>query len=203
MPSRARFAGSQGRGTRRSGSEAIWLRRPHGSPRNCRPAAIRKAQAEARLVISDGAVSLPDGLLELRELAGNLNVSLESGRPSAGHWHAYGHGPHRGRHAVRPVPRRKLRHEPAKRAELTARLDSDDGSFALDLEGRAEQLDALPQVWLELRSEIRDDAPLWVLQPAALPRRRRGSARGHGGSANFPDLPQIAGRRLWALRRLA
>jgi hypothetical protein len=77
-------------------------------------------------VISDGAVSLPDGLLELRELAGDLNVSLESGRPSAGHGTLTAKGL-----TVAGTPFDQAQAEfdmSSQRAELTASLGSDDSS---------------------------------------------------------------------------
>jgi hypothetical protein len=147
-----------------------------------------QGQAEARLVISDGAVSLPDGLLELRELAGDLNVSLESGRPSAGHGALTAKGL---TVAGTPFDQAGASFDLSReRAQLAARLGSDDGSFALDLEGRAERLDALPQFWLELHSEIRDDASLWVLSRPPFPDGGEGRLE-VTAAGEFPDLPQI------------
>ncbi len=143
--------------------------------------------AEIRLAISDGAVELPDGLLQLRAIEGDLNLSLEAGRPRSGRGALTANGL-----AVAGTPFDKAQANfdlSRERAELTARLSSDDGSFDLALQGRAEALGAAPQLWLELRAEIGDAAPIWALSRPPFPVGGDGQIE-LTAVGEFPALPQ-------------
>jgi hypothetical protein len=144
-------------------------------------------KAEARLAISDGAIQLPDGLLHLRALAGDLSLNVEAGRPYSGHGELAAHGL---TVAGTPFDKAQANFDLSReRANLAARLSSDDGSFDLTLEGQAEALDALPRLSLSLRSEIAHEAPIWAFSRAPLPV----SGEGHielAAVGEFPALPQ-------------
>jgi hypothetical protein len=143
--------------------------------------------AEARLAISDGAVELPDGLLHIRAIEGDLNLSFEAGRPRSGRGALTANGL-----AVAGTPFDKAQADfdlSRERAELTAGLSSDDGSFDLALQGRAEALGAAPQLWLELRAEIGDAAPIWALSRPPFPVGGDGQIE-LTAVGEFPALPQ-------------
>jgi len=145
-------------------------------------------KAEARLAISDGAVELPDDLLHLRALEGDLSLEIEAGRPTSGHGELAANGL-----AVAGTPFDQALANfdlSRERANLAARLSSDDGSFDLALEGQAEALDALPQISLSLRSEITHEAPIWAFSRAPFPV----AGEGHielTAVGEFPALPQL------------
>ncbi len=124
-------------------------------------------QAQARLAISDGRIGLPDDLLRVDKLAGDLNLSVEDGRPHAGHGELAADGL-----AVAGTSFDRARATfdlSRERADLTARLESDDGSFDLSLDGRVEALDAAPHATLALRSEIGEAAPIWAFSRPPFP----------------------------------
>ncbi len=145
-------------------------------------------KAEARLAISDGAVELPDDLLHLRALEGDLSLNVEAGRPYSSHGSLAAHGL-----VVAGTPFDKARANfdlSRERANLAARLSSDDGSFDLALEGQAEALDALPRLSLSLRSEIGPAGPIWAFSRAPFPV----AGEGHielTAVGEFPALPQL------------
>ncbi len=144
-------------------------------------------EAVARLAISAGAVELPDDLLRVRALEGDFNVSVEAGRPRSGHGELAAHGL---AVAGTPFDRAQVNFDLSpERADLTARLNSDDGSFDLALEGRAEALDAVPRISLSLQSEIGHAAPLWAFSRPPFPV----GGEGHielTAVGEFPALPQ-------------
>jgi len=144
--------------------------------------------AEAAIVISEGRVELPDGLLRIEDLEGDLNVGVEAGRPSAG----------QGTLEARGLAVAGTRFDEARttfdlspeRADLTARLASDDGSFALALEARAERLDAMPKLSLELSAEIGRAAPIWAFGRPPLPVGGEGRLQ-LSAQGEFPALPPL------------
>ncbi len=148
-----------------------------------------QTQAQARLAISDGRIRLPDELLRVDKLAGDLDISVEDGRPHAGHGElAAGGLAVAGTSFDRAQATFDLSRE---RADLSARLGSDDGSFDLALDGRVEALDAAPHLTLALRSEIGETAPVWALSRPPFPDGGRGhiELEAVGDAAALPQLP--------------
>jgi hypothetical protein len=147
-----------------------------------------RKKVEVRLAISDAAVELPDDLLHLRALEGDLSLNIEAGRPYSGHGELAARGL-----AVAGTPFDKAQANfdlSRERANLAVRLSSDDGSFDLALEGQAETLDALPRLSLSLRSEIGRDAPIWAFSRGPFPV----SGEGHielTAVGEFSALPQL------------
>jgi Dicarboxylate transport len=148
-----------------------------------------QTQAKARLAISDGRIGLPDGRLQVDKLAGEMYVSVEDGRPHTGHGElAAGGLAVAGTSFDRAEATFDLSRQ---RADLSARLGSDDGSFDLSLDGRVEALDAAPHLTLALRSEIGEAAPIWAFSRPPFPTGGSGhiELEADGDAPALPQLP--------------
>lgn len=147
-----------------------------------------QGSAEARIAISDGAVELPGDLLRIRRLSGDLDLRVAEGRPQSGEGELAADGL---AVAGTPFDRAEAGFALSRdRAELSARLASDDDSFALSLDGRAEALDAAPEVSLELTATIGEAAPLWALGRPPWPRGGRGRIA-LAAAGQLPGLPRL------------
>jgi Dicarboxylate transport len=147
-----------------------------------------QTSAEARLDLSDGTVDLPDDLLRVRKLTGDLDLSVKDGRPQAGRGDLSADGlavagtAFDRAHVTFDLNRQQ--------AELTARLSSDDGSFDLAVDGRTEALDTTPHVTLGLRSQIGEAAPVWTFSRPPFPVGGSGQIEIEA-AGDFPALPGL------------
>ncbi len=123
--------------------------------------------AQAHIAMADGAINLPDHLIRLHNLTGDVDLRIQDGGPRYGEGELAANGLTL---AGAPFDQARAHFTLSReQAELSAQLRSEDGSFDLAFDSRVEALDTAPRLSFNLRSDIGESAPVWAFARRPFP----------------------------------